>query len=143
MSGEDCLTEAAVVWRFVETEGGRREREIWRDGVLGAGSGALGGVETLESRSSALPGNDEGGRETRRFAAADGDGTAGVDGNAAMLFLLLLFGTTVVTPLAALVTETIEYARGFSPLDDVPAVVERNVVLDTREGVSDGGRAGI
>lgn len=78
----------------------------------------------------------------RRLADTDGLGVAAGTMGAAKLFLLL--GTTVVTPLAVLfVSETMEYARGLSPLDDVPAVVERDVDRDTREGASDGGLAGM
>ena len=83
--------------------------------------------------------NDDGGGEVRRPAVTDGLRAAGV--LEATLFLLL--GTTVVTPLPVLVRETMEYARGLSPLDDVPAVVERDVDLDTRDGASDGGFVGM
>ena len=127
--------------RDVDTDGVRLacvDKLFCRDGARGART-EIGGVDTLESNSIALLLNDEGGNEIRRFAMADGaSGTAEVETEAAMLFLLL--GTTVVMPLVVL--ETMEYARGFIPLDDVPAVVERDVDLDTRDGVSDGGLTG-
>ena len=82
---------------------------------------------------------DEGGSEMRRLAMTDAvNGTAEVETDEAMLFRLL--GTTVVTPLVVL--DTMEYARGLMPLDDVPAVVERDVDLDTRDAASEGGFAG-
>ena len=83
--------------------------------------------------------NEEGGSEMRRLAMTDAvNGTAEVETDEAMLFRLL--GTTVVTPLVVL--DTMEYARGLMPLDDVPAVVERDVDLDTSDAASEGGFAG-
>lgn len=111
---------------------------FWREGVRGI-DGTILGVVTLESIGTSFVGKDEGGKEILRLADMDRLGAAGV--LVATLFLLL--GTMVVTPLVVLLNETMEYVRGFSPLDDVPAVVERDVDLDTRDGVSDGGFGGI
>ena len=47
------------------------------------------------------------------------------------------------TPLTALASDALENALGLIMLDDVPAVVERDVERETREGVSDGALVGI
>ena len=86
--------------------------------------------------------NDEGGADILLFAATDGL-TAGGDLMVGIAMLFLLLGTMVFTPLVVLLLrDTIESARGLTPLDDVPAVVERDVDLDTRDGVSDGALEG-
>ena len=56
------------------------------------------------------------------------------------ILVLLLLGTTVVLPLAALVRDTIEDVRGLVIPDDVPAAVELvDVLRVVRDAASDGG----
>ncbi len=88
-------------------------------------------VDTVESAARVLLGNDEGGAEMRLLEAIEGLGSADV--------AFRLLGTTVVTPLATLVRDTMESARGFTAPNDVPAVVERDDGLTIREEDSDGG----
>lgn len=55
------------------------------------------------------------------------------------ILVLLLFGTTVVVPLAALVKDAIDDVRGLVMPDEVPAAVELDVLRVVRDGASEGG----
>lgn len=140
------VTDIERTPRFAATEGVRRRGDIEPGGRLVCRPLALldakAGVDTLASMLSDLVGNDEGGTIERRIEVVEGVGLAlplppGVD---VALETLRLLGTTVVRPLAALESDAMEDVLGLVPPDDVPAAVERDVVIrDMRDGVSDGG----
>lgn len=74
--------------------------------------------------------NADGGAEMRRLPTNVGTpffAPGKRDAGESMDFLM---GTTVDTPLASLLMDAFEYARGLLPLTDVPAVVDRAVVRE-------------
>ena len=89
-------------------------------------------------------GNEEGGADGRRMGPVGSLDFVFVPTYVVPdILVLLLLGTTVVAPLAALVIDTIEDVRGLVAPDDVPAAVELDVLRDTRDAASDGGLEGI
>lgn len=91
------------------------------------------------SNSAFLIGNDDGGAVGRRSGTDIFVFPADATYVVPEMLVLLLLGTTVVAPLAILVSETIEDALGLVTPADVPAVVECDVLRVVRDGASEGG----
>lgn len=92
-------------------------------------------ITTGSSRSTDLSGNEDGGALGRRVRA----GILLFATSVLPDMVLLLLGTTVVVPLAALVSETIEDVLGLVTPDDMPAAVGFDVLRDIRDCVLDDG----
>jgi hypothetical protein len=101
--------------------------------------GVAGVLGTVLSKSIDLIGNDVGGAVGRRVSPGTFVFAADATYVVPEMLVLLWLGTTVVAPLATLVEETIEDALGLVAPDDVPAVVECDVLRVVRDVVSDGG----
>lgn len=138
-----CTTDIVRTCRFVfdATDGARFSGEMDPGGRLWCRAvrtfeGVLGVDITMgSSRSIDLSGNEDGGALDRRAVA----GTLLFATSVEPDIVLLLFGTTVVVPLTALLRDTIDDALDLVTPDDMPAVVEYDVLRVIRDGVSEGG----
>lgn len=99
--------------------------------------GVFGTEGLLSSRSADFIGNEDGGMVGRRMRLVGIFDFACVPTYVVPdILVLLLFGTTVVAPLATLVIDAMEDVRGLVMPDEDPAVVELDVL---RDAASDGG----